>query len=136
MKKLLLALAAMLPLAVGAHTFGAHLGSVHSAPGFCDFNPGAFVRFDDGGTVGFYRNSECRLSVYAGWTFHALQRGKLSADVTLGAVTGYRRANVLPLAVPSLAYQVNDQVAVRVAYVPKVEKGGAHAVHFMVEVRK
>lgn len=117
-----------------ATTIGLHLGSVHSTPGWCDYNPGVYMRTDTGLTLGAYRNSECRSSAYAGWTWEA-RRGKLAAAITAGAVTGYAARPVLPLLVPSLAVDVADKTALRLTYIPKIEKAGAHALHLSVERR-
>lgn len=68
---------------------GLHLGSVH-VPHRIDqrnVNPGAYVRFGNGLTLGAYRNTLGRESVYAGYTFNVIGR----IDLTLGAVTGYER---------------------------------------------
>lgn len=129
---LIAALVALAP--AHATTLGLHLASVHSTPGWCDFNPGLYLRTDAGLTLGAYRNSECRASVYAGWTWEA-RRGRWAAAVTAGAVTGYTSRPVLPLLVPSLAVDVADKTALRLTYIPKTEKAGAHALHLSVERR-
>lgn len=41
----------------------------------------------------------------------------------------------LPLLVPSLAVDVADKTALRLTYIPKIEKAGAHALHLSVERR-
>lgn len=38
---------------------------------FCEANPGLYYRAANGFTAGAYRNSYCRASVYAGWTFES-----------------------------------------------------------------
>jgi hypothetical protein len=116
---------------------GLHLASRHlPAHDYSNANPGAYVRTDDGITAGFYRNSIRRWSVYAGWTTGVQLAGPLHADITLGAITGYERAAVLPLVVPSLALDLGrygSPVRPRIAYLPKLEKRGTHVVHLMVE---
>jgi hypothetical protein len=47
-------------------TVGLHLGSVHSATGYNDFNPGAYIKFQNNVTVGHYYNSNYRSSNYVG----------------------------------------------------------------------
>ncbi len=70
--------------------FGVHVASAHLPDNgrVSNVNPGAYVSFDNCATVGFYRNSLRRVSVYAGCT---LERG--IAGVTLGGVTGYEKAH-------------------------------------------
>ena len=111
---------------------GLHLATVHSASGFCNVNPGAYAVWEGGFTVGTYRNSECeKVSAYAGWTWQT--EGRLRAGLTAGLVTGYRRSPVMPLLVPSIAFDLSPSTTVRLTYVPKVEKGGAHALHVALE---
>lgn len=76
-----LAFAASAQTTMGLHTVSIHApdnGKVNNV------NPGGFVSFDNCATVGFYRNSLRRMSVYAGCT---MERGLMG--VTIGAVTGY-----------------------------------------------
>ena len=111
---------------------GLHLATVHSASGFCNVNPGAYAVWEGGFTVGTYRNSECeKFSAYAGWTWQT--EGRLRAGITAGLVTGYRRSPFMPLLVPSVAFDLSPSTTVRLTYVPKVEKGGAHALHVALE---
>lgn len=66
--------------------FGAHLVSHHvGADGFNNANVGAYVVVD-GWTVGAYRNSLYRTSIYAGYQF---DWGPFS--LTAGVVSGYKR---------------------------------------------
>ena len=82
-----LALLAFLGSAAHAATFGVHLGSAHFPGGSYqnNFNPGVYVRTDDGITVGAYYNTLRRASVYAGYTFEYGPLGLLG-----GVVTGYQ----------------------------------------------
>lgn len=111
---------------------GLHLGTVHlpSTPP-CDLNPGIYVQTVGGATLGVYRNSECRTSVYTGVTFETDDK---RWAVTLGAVTGYRVAKVVPLVVPSLRIPVTDSVAARASLLLN-PMGGASGVHLSVEHR-
>jgi hypothetical protein len=77
----------MLDLILGLHLIS------HHAPAREDYNntnPGIYARTPDGWTVGIYRNSFNRTSVYAGkaWTA-SWPRG--DASFLLGAVSGYQR---------------------------------------------
>lgn len=105
---------------------GLHIGTVHSERGFNDVNPGVYVEHN-GYTAGVLKNSESRTSVYAGYTWHYGNLG-----LTAGAITGYRRAQVMPLVTPSIRFNVGPG-AIRLAYLPKVDDTGAHGVHFTYE---
>lgn len=77
---------------------GLHLFSLHAQPGMQTATVGVYAcHAPSGATLGLLRNSEGGASAYAGIT---LERGPLA--ITLGAVTGYQRAAVLPLVVPSI----------------------------------
>lgn len=127
-------------------TVGAHLASWHSEPGYNDRNPGLYARTAEGWTAGAYCNSEsrsplfptapaCRVSAYAGRTWGRAIAPGLSADLTAGLITGYERAGVLPMVVPSLRIGTAD-LALRLAAIPRIDpKRGSHVVHVMVEGR-
>lgn len=98
-----------------ADTWGLHLASWHTAEGYNNRNPGAYWRSPEGWTVGAYCNSEsraprfreaaaCQVSAYAGRVLDAAIVGDLRAGVMVGAVTGYRRAAILPAAIGTLSY--------------------------------
>jgi hypothetical protein len=120
------------PQPAAAQTLGLHTISAHASGGMNNFNPGAFIRSADGYTLGGYWNSERRLSLYAGRSFTVASHGPLSADITLGAITGYRAAPVLPLAVPSLAWRYAPRSAVRLAVIPPLPIKGASAVAHLI----
>ena len=139
-----LACAAALGLAVcppaeageGSLTIGAHLGSWHSEPGFINLNPCLYLRTAAGWTAGGYRNSVRRNSAYAGWTGGLDLADGLRAELTLGAITGYPAAPVLPLAAPSLRIGPSTGPALRLTVLPKVHpKQGAHVAHLSAEWR-
>jgi hypothetical protein len=118
-----------------AQTIGLHLGSHHTERGYCGANPGAYYRSRDGWTVGAYRNSECRRwSAYAGrtWEYEFPSRWALAG--TAGVVTGYRRAAALPMVVPSLRTPYYRNVALRVAYLPRLG-GMPETWHLTIERR-
>lgn len=117
-----------------AQTIGAHLGSWHSEPGYNNANPGLYLRTAGGWTAGFYRNSEWRTSAYAGWTASTEVAGPVRAELTLGLITGYRAAPVLPLLAPSLRIGGDTGPALRLTLLPKVHpKQGAHVAHLSTE---
>lgn len=124
-----------------------HTVTRHSKPTFNDANPGFGLQWLDaaqldGVVAGFYRNSECRArmtpnaceySAYAAYMWQWELAGALKVGVTVGGVTGYTAAAVLPLVTPSLAYAVGKGVDVRVTWAAKFQKQGAHAFHLTVE---
>ena len=119
-----------------AQTIGAHLGSWHSEPGYNTANPGLYLRTAGGWTLGGYRNSVRRDSTYAGWTGGVELATGLRAELTLGAITGYPAAAVLPLAAPSLRICPGNAAgpALRLTLLPKVHpKQGAHVAHLSTE---
>lgn len=115
-----------------AQTFGIHTFSLHERPGMNNTNPGVYVRFDNGLTVGTYFNSHRKQSTYAGWSFETGKWHGLTAAVTAGAVTGYAQ-KVSVLLVPSIALH-SDAGTARLGIVPRPPvRGGCGAVHLMFE---
>jgi hypothetical protein len=75
--------------------------SRHTAPGFNESNHGIGYRTDDGVTVGVYRNSLYRTSVYVSKEFDVASRGPFTVGYGVGLATGYKYA-VIPLAYPTV----------------------------------
>lgn len=71
-----------------AWVIGVHLLTAHAASGYEAVTPGIYARHESGFTVGAYRNSIGRESVYAGWTWETPDR---RFALTAGGVTGYER---------------------------------------------
>jgi len=107
-----------------ALVLGVHLLSFHADPHQETITPGVYAIAPSGVTLGFYRNSERGRSTYLGWSL----QGQHWA-VTVGAVTGYRRAPVLPIFVPS--YRFDN--GIRLSVVPN--PWGASALHLSKEFR-
>ena len=127
MKRLAIMVALALAGAAHADTLGFHIGSQHfPAKQYNNFNPGAYYIHSSGATIGTYYNSERRQSVYAGWTWN-YGPWRLQA----GAITGYRRAAVLPLIAPSVALGYGFRLTV----LPKVERRGSSVVHLTWEMK-
>ena len=128
---LALGMAALALIAHNAHadTVGLHVVSEHVPQRtFNNVNPGLYYRSDTGWTVGGYRNSLRRTSVYGGYS---LGFGPLA--VTAGAVTGYQDP-VQPMLVPSLRLFTHEGISARLAYIPRVEKRiSSNVWHLMVE---
>lgn len=129
MKKLFFLLALLAaPAFADEYSIGVHVGSRHDRPGFNDSNPGLYAR-SGGGIVGFYRNSERGMSLYAGRVFDGPAFGPVSTSLVFGGVTGYKAGALLPLVYPSAALRVGSG-AVRIGVVPAHVK----AVHLSFEV--
>jgi len=104
---------------------GIDLGTLHDHPqGLCNLNPGIYWITDSGLTAGLVRNSECRLGAWGGYTKTA---GAFS--LTVGAVTGYRSAPVVPLLVPSV--KINR---FRLSYLPRSPGSQSGGVHLSIEL--
>ena len=88
MKQATVAIALLLATAAHAQTFGLHLASVHipARPDQNNFNPGFYLKTEDGLTVGVYHNTLRRPSIYFGMT---AESGPFA--LTLGVTTGYQR---------------------------------------------
>ena len=127
MKRIALILALALSGMAHAGTLGLHIGSQHyPVQSYNNANPGAYYIHSSGATIGTYYNSERRQSVYAGWTWD-YGPWRLQA----GAITGYRRAAVLPLIAPS----VSMGYGFRLTVLPKVERRGSAVVHLTWEMK-
>ena len=127
MKRLAIMVALALAGAAHADTIGFHIGSQHfPAKQYNNANPGAYYIHSSGATIGTYYNSERRQSVYAGWT-----RDYGPWRLQAGAITGYRRAAVLPLIAPSVSLGYGFRLTV----LPKVERRGSAVVHLTWEMK-
>lgn len=138
---------------------GLNLGSVHAhdgkgpagARGWNNVNPGLYARWRGGFTVGAFRNSLYRNSVYAGWSFGA---PTARFGLLVGMVSGYdrvtdgpgdysavrcsdtcRRVNldrvIAPMVVPSVRFGLTDRMAARLSVV--ASPGAPVAVHLSIE---
>jgi hypothetical protein len=143
-------------LTANGQTIGLHLGTAHTHGGLNGVNPGVYARFDNGATVGAYRNSFNRTSVYAAYTMETNVLPNVTAAIAIGAVTGYQRqylegdchngyhssetvkcyrgnnSKITVLVAPSFAFH-SGQNAIRIALIPSKKGGGA--AHLMVERR-
>jgi len=107
--------------------------SVHDQPGYNGFNYGVGVEQtvakDVSVAVGWYRNSEYRGSVYAYGRYAVYKNNNWDVGIGLGAVTGYQRSAVLPMALPEVCYKWSCAV-----FVPKVEQNSASAIGFRFRI--
>lgn len=108
-----------------ALAIGLHIGTYHfdRTRDYNEVNLGAYVECDHY-TAGIYRNSLRKTSAYAGYTF---DRVLGPVDVTVGAVSGYPRAALMPLLVPSVKLG-----SARLSLLLPIEKGGG-GVHLSWE---
>ena len=119
---------------------GVHIGSVHfPAKDYNNFNPGVYV-YHNGWTAGTYYNSERHQSFYAGYTFEyapSFASGMVRLGATVGAITGYERAKLLPMVVPSVSVSIPGGLgsAVRIAVIPPLERNGSAVLHLALEAR-
>lgn len=105
---------------------GLHIGTYHFDRDrhYEEFNIGVSATLGDN-TAGIYRNSEGRASVYGA----RIWRAHKHLDVAFGLVTGYQRAPLVPLVVPSV--KLGDHL--RLSLLLPAEKGSG-GIHFSWEL--
>lgn len=106
-----------------------HVATLHSEPGYENFNPGVSAQLDCNIAAGIYRNSEGRPSVFGGYVFEK-QYDRVTPFLLVGAVTGYEDWPVAPLVSPGVAVRVTDSVSVRFSYIPGGFNDLPHGIHF------
>jgi hypothetical protein len=126
--RLLIAILFLITTSVSAETYIQINGaSVHDRPGFNGFNYGAGIEqtISNSWTLagGWYRNSEYRSSTYSYARYSIYKDGHWDIGIGAGLVTGYRRANVLPMAFPEVCYGYLCVIAI-----PQVDINGASAL--------
>lgn len=109
---------------------GVHTISHHTSGDWNNNNPGVYVSHN-GWTAGTYYNSERHQTVYAGYTFAGPIIGPLHWGLSVGAASGYERSKIVPMVVPSLAFNT-DVLTVRLSGVPPVA-GSAGVFHLSFE---
>lgn len=116
---------------IGFHIATSHFGSnIQVGQKLNGVNPGAYVSCPNGLTVGTLYNSYRRQSFYVG---HTWERGPFS--VTLGGISGYPAAPVLPFTSAGLRVKVSEQAAWRLSFLPRAPKvGTSAAVHLSLEL--
>lgn len=107
--------------------------SLHDQSGYNGFNYGAGLEQDiiDKWTVaaGWYYNSERRGSAYTYGRYAVYKQDRWDIGVAIGAVTGYQRAAVVPMAFPEVCYSW-----VCGLFAPRVESTGANVVGFRLRI--
>ena len=121
-------LAAITISATADAAIGLHIASQHfPEKSYNNDNPGVYARFDNGLTIGTYRNSFRRQATYAAYTY---EYGRFA--VSAGLISGYDRPWLL---VPSVRVLDIDNVSLRLAVIPAIEKGGSSVAHLMLEAK-
>ena len=107
--------------------------SVHDRAGFNSENYGAGIETSVSDRIsvaaGWYRNSEYRGSGYAYGRYAVYKKYSWDIGVAVGAVTGYQRATVLPMAFPEACYAWACAM-----FAPRVEATGANVVGLRLRI--
>lgn len=107
--------------------------SVHDRSGYNGFNWGAGLEqsITDRISVaaGWYYNSEYRGSTYVYGRYAFYKQGQWNLGVAMGAVTGYQRASVIPMAFPEACYGWTCAM-----FAPRVESTGANVIGFRLRI--
>ena len=101
--------------------------SAHDRPGYNGWNWGAGVEYTAARDLtvagGWYRNSERRGSMYVYGRYSVYKKCNWDIGVAVGAVTGYQRAAVVPMAFPEVCYAWACAM-----FAPRVETTGANVI--------
>jgi hypothetical protein len=121
-------------LPVSAQTYVQINGiSAHDRSGYNGLNYGAGIEtsVSDRWTVagGWYHNSESRGSTYAYGRYAFYKKDSWNIGIAAGAVTGYSRSRIVPMAFPELCYNWLCAVAF-----PRVEDTGANVVGLRLRI--
>ncbi len=107
--------------------------SAHDQSGYNGFNYGAgleqAVHESWSVAAGWYYNSEYRGSTYAYGRYAVYKKDSWDIGLALGAVTGYQRASMVPMAFPEVCYGW-----VCGLFAPRVESTGANVVAFRLRI--
>ncbi len=107
--------------------------SGHDRPGYNGWNYGAgieqAVTKDWNVATGWYYNSERRGSTYVYGRYAVYKKDSWDIGVAVGGVTGYQRAQVVPMAFPEACYKWACTLIL-----PKVESTGANAIGLRLRI--
>lgn len=107
--------------------------SMHDRAGYNGLNYGAGVEQtvakDWSVAGGWYRNSEYRGSTYAYGRYAVYKQDGWDLGIAIGAVTGYRRAAVVPMAFPEVCYAWACAL-----FAPKIEATGANVIGLRLRI--
>jgi len=134
MKKILFVFLLLLTNLPSAQTYVQVNGiSVHDRSGYNEFNYGGgieqTVNQDWSIAGGWYRNSEYRGSTYTYGRYNVYKNESWNIGIGIGAVTGYHRMTVLPMAFPEACYSWLCAVAF-----PRVEATGANVIGLRLRI--
>ena len=134
MLKIIIACLLVLSGAARAQTYIQINGlSFHDQSGYNSFNYGAGFEqsISQNWTMagGWYYNSERRGSGYAYGRYAVYKQHRWDIGIAVGMVTGYQRANVVPLAFPEACYGWMCVLAA-----PRVESTGANVVALRLRI--
>jgi hypothetical protein len=134
MKILFLITLWVISVAIQAETYVQVNGvSVHDRAGFNELNYGTGIETSvsdrSSVAVGWYRNSEYRGSVYAYGRYAVYKKDSWDIGIAVGAVTGYQRAAVTPMAFPEICYAWTCAM-----FAPRVEATGANVVGLRLRI--
>ena len=87
---------------------------------------GAYWVGDSGLTLGAFRNSYRRTSIYAAYTLQGDVFG-----VTAGVASGYGKPRLMVM--PTARLRLGGGAALRIGYVPRVKRDASAVVHLMAE---
>jgi len=107
--------------------------SLHDQSGYNGFNYGAGLEQVIHGpwsvAGGWYYNSEYRGSAYAYGRYAFYRQGPWDVGIAAGAVTGYQRAPVIPMAFPEVCYSWVCSL-----FAPRLESTGANVIGFRLRI--
>jgi len=107
--------------------------SVHDQSGYNGWNYGAGLEHVIPGpwsiAAGWYYNSEYRGSTYAYGRYAFYKQHGWDLGIALGAVTGYQRATVVPMAFPEACYGWTCAL-----FAPRVEPTGANVIGIRLRI--
>ena len=134
MKILFLITMCVISVAIQAQTYVQLNGvSVHDRSGYNGWNWGAGLEqgIADRWTIagGWYYNSEYRGSTYVYGRYAFYKKDSWDIGVAVGAVTGYQRATVVPMAFPEVCYAWTCAM-----FAPRVEATGANVVGLRLRI--
>lgn len=116
-------------------SFGMHTVSVHSASGYNGTNPGLYLLWPSGVTLGAFHNSYQHDSAYAGWLWRIDAANRFG--VLLGAATGYgsttERMLLAPIVAPSVRWAWGSGMSARISLFPDPRKGAVQVLHLSFE---
>ena len=134
MKMSFLIIFSVISLSIQAQTYMQVNGiSMHDRAGFNSVNYGIGIETNVSGrwtlAGGWYHNSEYRSSVYTYGRYAVYKKDSWDIGIAVGAVTGYQRAAVIPMAFPEVCYAWACAM-----FAPRVESTGANVVGLRLRI--